>query len=514
MRERVRGGLAKEFTDLQRADELFRAVSELASDYVYSMTVNEDASLEWEWVSGAFERVTGFTPEEFTERGGWTALLHPEDLESAIESFTKVLAGERTVNDWRLVTKSGDERCARVYVDPVWDEAAGRVVRILGAVQDITESKRDEEALLQTNSLLQATLESTADGILVVNREGKIVTYNERFVNMWRIPEEVLATRDDDRAIEVVLDQLKAPEAFLEKVHALYGSPSESSSDVLQFKDGRTVERYSHPQRVGGEVVGRVWSFRDVTEQQFSQSKIHDALNALRRADGERRQLLAHLVRAKEEERSRVAADIHDDSVQIMTSVAIEIEGLARKAHDPAVREKLTLLEESVRAAIGSLRAMVFELKPPALAQEGLIPALCLYLEEFQLDTGVRYELNNELNEDPSQELRVTLYRIVQEALVNIRKHARAKHVWVDLVPVDAGTRVRVVDDGVGFDPARFETGSFRGHIGITEMRERAEMVGGKLTIRPRQPSGTIVEAWIPKPDLAPVDQTGERASA
>lgn len=510
MVEHAGRGLAPEFTDPQKADELFRAVSELASDYVYSMSVAEDHSLEWEWVSGAFERVTGFTPDEYTARGGWTAVLHPHDLESAMKSFARVLAGDRTVNDWRLLTNGGEERWVRVYVDPVWDEGAGRVVRIIGAVQDITESKHDEEALLQMNSLLQATLESTADGILVVNREGRIVAYNERFVSMWAIPEEVLATRDDDRAIGVVLDQLKDPEAFLEKVHALYDNPSESSSDVLQFKDGRLVERHSHPQRVGGEVVGRVWSFRDVTEQHFSQSKIHDALNALRRADGERRRLLAHLVKAKEEERSRVAADIHDDSVQVMTSVAIEIEGLARKAEDPALGEKLTLLEESVRAAIGSLRAMVFELKPPALAQEGLVPALCLYLEEFQLDTGIRYELNNELDHEPSLELRVIVYRIAQEALVNIRKHARAKQVWIDLARVDSGIRVRVADDGIGFDPARFEDGSFRGHIGITEMRERAEMVGGNLTIRSGEPSGTVIEAWIPAPAAALVDGVGE----
>lgn len=515
LHKHAHSGLEREFEDLQRADELFRAVSELASDYVYSMTVKDDSSLQWEWVSGAFERVTGFTPEEFAQRGGWTALLHPDDVEPATKVFQRVLAGERRKDSWQIVTKAGEVRCVRVYVAPVWDEEAGRVVRVFGAVQDITESKRDEEALVQTNSLLYATLESTADGLLVVNREGKIVAFNQKFVNMWRIPADVISSRDDDRALEAVLDQLRDPEAFLQKVHALYDRPTESSSDVLEFKDGRVIERYSNPQWVGGEVVGRVWSFRDVTEQQFSHSKIHDALNALKRADGERRRLLTHLVKAKEEERSRVAADIHDDSVQIMTSVAIEIERLARRTADPETKEKLSLLEESVRAAIGSLRATVFELKPPTLAQEGLASALCLYLEEFQLDTGVRYEFNNQLDDEPSQELRVALYRIAQEALVNIRKHARANRVDIDLAPEDSGIRLRVTDDGVGFDPERLKGGpSFRGHIGVTEMRERAEMLGGNLRIRRAEPSGTVIDVWIPKANAALRADVDEHASA
>ncbi|HWC14794.1 MAG TPA: PAS domain S-box protein [Actinomycetota bacterium] len=515
LHKHAHSGLEREFEDLQKADELFRAVSELASDYVYSMTVRPDSSLEWEWVSGGFDRVTGFTPEEFEQRGGWTALLHPDDLEPATNAFEKVLAGERRVDSWQIVTKTGEVRCVRVYVAPVWNDEANRVVRVFGAVQDITDSKRHEEALVQTNSLLHATLESTADGVLVVNREGKIVAFNQKFVNMWRIPPDVISSRDDERALEAVLDQLRDPAAFLQKVHALYERPTESSSDILEFKDGRVIERYSNPQWVGGEVVGRVWSFRDVTEQQFSHSKIHDALNALQRADGERRRLLTHLVKAKEEERSRVAADIHDDSVQIMTSVAIEIERLSRRTADPETKEKLSLLEESVRAAIGSLRATVFELKPPTLAQEGLGSALCLYLEEFQLDTGVRYEFNNQLDGEPSQELRVALYRIAQEALVNIRKHAHANHVCIDLIPDEPGIRLRVTDDGVGFDANRLKGGpSFRGHIGLTEMRERAEMLGGNLRIRSAKPSGTVIDVWIPNANAAPMADVDERASA
>lgn len=116
-------------------------------------------------------------------------------------------------------------------------------------------------------SLLLATLEATADGILVVDRAGKIVRFNERFARLWRIPQAVLDSADDDRAIAYVLSQLKDPDAFVQKVRDLYAHPDLESFDVLEFNDGRVFERYSVPQRSNGRAVGRVWSFRDVTSR-------------------------------------------------------------------------------------------------------------------------------------------------------------------------------------------------------------------------------------------------------
>ncbi len=130
----------------------------------------------------------------------------------------------------------------------------------------------------QHASALEATLESTTDGLLVVDDEGRIVQFNKRFKQMWKIPDGVAASRRDDDALAFVVDQLAHPEAFLAKVKALYSDPDADSFDVLDFKDGRVFERYSKPQRIDSVNVGRVWSFRDVTERVQAEKQLQMAV--------------------------------------------------------------------------------------------------------------------------------------------------------------------------------------------------------------------------------------------
>ena len=107
-----------------------------------------------------------------------------------------------------------------------------------------------------------------------MDREGKIISFNRKFVEMWRIPNEIIASRDDSRALAFVLDQLRDPERFVKKVKELYDHPDDQSYDWLEFKDGRVFERYSHPQKIGGRTVGRVWSFHDVTRQRLMEDTL------------------------------------------------------------------------------------------------------------------------------------------------------------------------------------------------------------------------------------------------
>ena len=147
----------------------------------------------------------------------------------------------------------------------------------VGTIIDITDRKKVEEHLSNSLSLLKATLESTGDGILVVSLEGEIVTFNKQFAEMWQVPEELLNKGDNQAVLFAVSDQLEDPDTFLQIVRDLYAYPERQSSDVLRFKDGRRFERITMPQKLDDRIVGRVWSFRDITRQR----QMLDQLNKL-----------------------------------------------------------------------------------------------------------------------------------------------------------------------------------------------------------------------------------------
>jgi len=162
----------------------------------------------------------------------------------------------------------------RIERDSLPQVVDGKTVGRVWSFRDVTERKRSEEDAESSLSLLRATLEATADGILVVDNEGRIVSFNRKFADMWRIPEDILSSRDDNQALAFVLDQLRDPERFVRKVKDLYDEPDARSYDWLDFKDGRMFERYSAPQKVAGKTVGRVWSFHDVTRMRLMEDTI------------------------------------------------------------------------------------------------------------------------------------------------------------------------------------------------------------------------------------------------
>ena len=142
---------------------------------------------------------------------------------------------------------------------------------------------------------IRATLESTADGIMVVNSSGRIVTYNQKFLDMWRMPEEAIKTQDRGTALRLVASQLRDPEAFVAKVQKVYADVDAQIDDVIEFQDGRVFERHSEPQRVKGKSVGRVWGFRDVTEQRRAAQELERAKAAAECASRAKSEFLANM---------------------------------------------------------------------------------------------------------------------------------------------------------------------------------------------------------------------------
>ncbi len=296
-------------------------------------------------------------------------------------------------------------------------------------------------ALRQSLSLVQATLESTADGLLVVDEGGKIVAFNHRFAEMWRLPEEVTESRDDERAVAAVLDQLLYPELFVARVRELYAQPEAESQDVLEFKDGRVFERYSQPQRIGGRGVGRVWSFRDVTER--------------RRAEEERARLqvmgaLGHLV-------GSLAHEVRNP----LFAISATLEALVASVGDEEVRRALETLREPT-TRLSELMSELLEYGKP-LGRTLTAGSLHELLNQSVADCGalaeargVRLIARFAAGEVPVGMIRRRLAMALTNLIQNAIQHTpRGGEVVVETMPweEDGGAWVRSLfkDSGRGF---------------------------------------------------------------
>ncbi len=340
---------------LRRSEAALKAAQRVA--HVGSWTWHVQTNyLEW---SDEMYRIFGIEKREFS--GDLADVIarsiHPDDRAAVERSNRSVVEDQRPYPlEYRVVRSDGTVRVVWAEAGVLAKDAQGRPATLSGIVQDITERKRTEDDLRQSVSLLRATLESTADGILVVNREGAIVGFNERFAQLWQFPKDFLPASgphgdpipaSDERALEFVLDQLKDREGFLANVRELYSQPEAASFDTLEFMDGRIFERYSQPQTIAGQPVGRVWSFRDVT--------------ARHRAEEERRQLEAQMQQAQKLESLGVlAGGIAHDFNNLLTAILghTDLALLAMAPESPG-RDNLREIENASRRAAELCRQML-----------------------------------------------------------------------------------------------------------------------------------------------------------
>jgi PAS domain S-box-containing protein len=287
--------ILKDITELKQAEKALTA-----QRHIYEQILEQSLAGYWDWdiptgdeyMSPTFKKMFGYEDHEIENRAeSWQRLIFAEDLPSVFEKFNQHVEGKGKTpfyNEVRYRHKNGSTVwviCTGKVIE--WDDD-GKAKRMIGCHINITERKQTEEAQLQANSLLNATLESTADGLLVVDNRGISKLENSRFVEMWRIPQEILDNKLDETMLQYVLNQLREPEEFLAKVQELYRQPEMVSSDTLYLADGRVFDRYSQPQKIGDEIVGRVWSFRDVTEYKQAEAEIHKLNEELEQRVNER----------------------------------------------------------------------------------------------------------------------------------------------------------------------------------------------------------------------------------
>jgi signal transduction histidine kinase len=210
----------------------------------------------------------------------------------------------------------------------------------------------------------------------------------------------------------------------------------------------------------------------------------------------ERKRVMQTVLRATDDQRLRLAADLHDGPMQGLAALGLRLSRLGRRLRDgdpEGAEALLTRVEEHLAGEIAGLRRLVAELRPPVLDQLGLETALRRQVEAFQADAGVDCQVHADLGRPLAPELETVLYRVTQESLANVVKHAKAANVRISLGADNGLVRLRIRDDGVGFDPSLASRLTAEGHFGLAGMRERVEMVGGRFQVDSRPGQGTTI---------------------
>jgi signal transduction histidine kinase len=358
-----------------------------------------------------------------------------------------------------------------------------------------TQSKRAKEAVSESQQLLQLVLATLPVGVTVVDRQGDILLANAVLQRIWGSPpiargserwaQSVGSWHDSGRRI--------APDEWASVRALSNGETSLNELIDIETHDGqpRTIQNSAAPIRSGdGQIVGAVIVNEDVTERVRAQKELQDSATRL--------QHLSHrLLTIQEEERRHLSRELHDEFGQLLATVTLHLHAarsVAGPKAQPSLDESIVLLQQ----AGTQVRSLALELRPTMLETGGLESALRWLAEQHQQRTGIVTQVVGHLAEvsgDPAS----ACFRVVQEALTNVVRHAHARHVWIELSQREGCVELVVRDDGVGFDVTKtLQRAASGGNLGLLGMRERVEILNGHLKIESRVGEGTRICIALP----------------
>jgi PAS domain S-box-containing protein len=402
------------------------------------------------------------------------------------------------------VLRSGREMYVEASV-AVLKDAQGREQGRLGVVRDVTDRKRAEREMAESEARMRLALGNLDMAVFTQDSD---LRYTWVFQPQFIRPEEVLGRTDLD-----MLEQLRIPD--IEKVIAAKRRVLQTGVGLrteIRFGEGAEARWYDlaiEPVRdAWGAVTGITSASLDVTERKRAEEGVRESRKELRA-------LTARLQSIREEEQTRIARDLHDELGQILTALKMGLRSLEATVGtiDPynmkGVLDRVVAASEMVDQTLATIRRIATELRPGSLDRLGLVPALRQEIRHFEARTGIRCEASFPDQTPPLHpEVATALYRICQEAMTNVHRHATASRVVVRLQVEPGAITLQVEDDGRGFEP--IVPGSPQA-LGLLGMVERAEALEGHVDFRPAEGHGTVVTAFIP---LAPARPAGKHGSA
>jgi signal transduction histidine kinase len=363
------------------------------------------------------------------------------------------------------------------------------------------ESKRAEEAVGESQQLLRQVLATLPVGVSVVDLEGDIILANAVLKRIWGDPPIIRGSERWTQSVGLWHDSGRriAPEEWASVRALRNGETSLNELIDIETYDGRpkTIQNSAAPIRsADGSIVGAVIVNEDVTERVRAEEALQESAKRLQ-------QLSRRLLTVQEEERRHLSRELHDEFGQLLATITLHLHAARGVAGAPAqgnLDESIALLQH----AGAQMRSLALELRPTMLETGGLESALRWLAEQHQQRAGTVTEVVGHVT-DVAGDRAVACFRVAQEALTNVVRHARARNVWIELSQRDGFVELVVRDDGVGFDVTRaLERAVSGGNLGLLGMRERVDILGGSLAIDSQVGKGTRICIVLPLAEGSP----------
>lgn len=439
-------------------------------------------------ISPSITRYTGYTPEELIGTSVLDLYDHPEDRKTLLEAISKT--GEVIDYELRFRSKNNQLLYGSLNSHILYDDA-GNPVALEGWVRDITDRKHVEEKLRESEEKYRSLVDHIAIGVSMISPDMRILTLNNQ-MRKW-VPHV------DPTKKPLCYRAFNNPPrdgicAYCPTIKTLQtGEVYESTTDTPFGDEIRNFRIISSPIKdQNGNVIAAIEMVEDITERRRNEDHI--------------RRLSQQILKAHEDERQMISRELHDSVAQELISLKIALEMLFEQ-HPQLPRDitqKLSVLSGVLDQSITTVRNLSYDLRPPGLTEFGLVQTLAAYCEEFEKNTTITVDFRTAgLKTDGMSSLaEINLYRLIQEGLNNVRKHAEADRVTVKLMGAHPNIILRIEDNGKGFDvKTSMAAPSREKRMGLRTMRERVELLQGRMTVHSEPNDGTRILIKFPMKD-------------
>lgn len=475
--------------NLRENESKFRAVADTS---VATIVIYQND--KYVYLNPAAEAITGYSKSELMEKNFWD-IIHPDYRDLVRARGIARIEGKPVTSryEFKIIKKNGDVR---------WlDFGAGMIQyrgkpAAIGVAFDVTDRKEAEEALRVSEKKYRLLHESMTDAFATVNMDGKIIEFNNAYISMLGYTAEEIVNLS---YIDITPEKWHAYESKIVSEQVLSNGFSEVYEKEYRRKDGTIfpIELRTFLIRDENRKPESMWAIvRDITGRKRAEEELNQSLEQMR-------QLSARFQSIREEESTRIAREIHDELGQTLTGIKMDISFLEERLteilnlqENPQLIEKINSISNLTDSAVQTIRKITTALRPAILDSMGLSAAIEWQTEDFEHRTGItcRYFSSSE-NFEVGREVSTAIFRIMQEALTNITRHAKASHVTVKLEKRKDNIFFKVTDNGTGFKESELNN---LNSFGILGMKERCSLMGGIFEIRGEPGIGTTIRVTIP----------------